>query len=156
MSELFDNYPQPSDYIPNNRRKCFPKKEITIMAGETTIHSFEIPLNAFTDLVDFDIIYRLGIHVVVVKNKKSCTVVYDEDTKKSNISCTLSKDDTKLFKETLEQAQVQLRFVMRDLSTSYSNIYPITLIDSLDNGPFTDEQEPPTPHIMSGIGYTED
>ena len=57
-----------------------------------------------------------------------------------------------LFKNTLLSCAVQIRFIMRDLSTAYTEIYPVKLVDSLDVA----EEKPPVPHVLYGIGYTED
>lgn len=130
--EMFKNYPQAEDYIPNNRRKCFPKSKITIMAGETTIHSFEIPFNVETDTIDCDVIYKLGLNVVLTKDITDCTFTYDEDNHKTILTCTLSSEDTMLFANTLLDAHVQIRFIMNDSSVMYTEIYPVKLIDSLD------------------------
>ena len=42
LSEMFKNYPQPDDYIPNNHPRCHCIKPLEIMSGETTTHTFEI------------------------------------------------------------------------------------------------------------------
>lgn len=131
--EMFKNYPQSEDYSPDNRRKCFPKNKITIMAGETTKHSFEIPFNVETDTIDCDVIYKLGLNVVLTKDINDCTFTYDEkDNHKTILNCTLSSEDTMLFANTLLDAHVQIRFIMNDFSVMYTEIYPVKLIDSLD------------------------
>ena len=134
MSDIFKNYPQPDYYIPDNRRIYLPKDIITIMSGETTTHSFEVPLNLNTDTKDYKAIYHLGLKVVLEKPKSECDVIYDEETKTSIMTWILTPSETMLFKDTLLDAQVQLKFTLNDDTILYSDIRPIVLEDSLDRG----------------------
>ena len=70
MSHMFDNYPQPDDYIPTNIPKHFKKPSLDIMAGETSIHSFEVPLNV-EELLNYKVIYQLGADAIIIKDKYS-------------------------------------------------------------------------------------
>ena len=162
MSNMFDNYPQPEDYIPNNRRIEVPKDVVTIMIGETTTHSFEIPLNLDEDTLDYVAIYKLGLETVLVKSKSECEVIYDEKTKTSIMTWTLSPDETKLFQSNLQmyepeiklksllECQVQLKFIMKDGTTQLSDIMNIKLEGSLL------DTKSPTPIVSKGFGWTED
>lgn len=133
MFNMFDNYPQPEGYIPHNRREIC-REPLTIMAGETTQHSFEVPAN----LEEFDIneiecraIYKLGLNVVLVKNLEKL-----EDNKDcvSILYCDLSSTDTKIFEGTYFNAEVQLKFILPNNNIMYSEVMPIVLQDSLDRG----------------------
>ena len=147
---MFNNYPQPSDYIPNNRPVPCCCKKIEIMAGETTSHSFEVPFDVEESTINYEVLYKLGTEVVLIKDKNKCFLTKEDS--KSIISCSLSREDTLLFANTLLNAEVQIRFTMRDLSTLYTEIYKVKLCNALD-GKLKPE---PTPQIISGIGYTED
>ena len=153
MKEMFDLYPQPTEYTPDNRPRPWGKGEITIMAGETAEHSFEIPFNVDEVALDFDILYKLGLNVIVVKNKKACSMLYSEKWHKTMITCTLGSYETMLFKNTLLDCNVQIRFLNRDLTTSYTEVYKVTLLDSLD---VEDPKPPVPPQVITGFGYTED
>ena len=149
MSEMFKNYPQPDDYIPNNRPRCCKPFKLDIMVGETSVHSFDIPFNVEEDCVTYSIIYKLGIEDVVIKKKDDISVIKEED-ETSILSCTLSPAETKLFNSTVLDTHVQLKFVMKDNSTIFSEIYKVRIRNSLE------KKEQPEPQIISGIGYTED
>ncbi len=149
MSEMFKNYPQPDDYIPNNHPKHCKKHELEIMSGETTTHTFEIPFNVNEETLDFKIIYKLGVEVVLVKNKSALTIVIDENNN-SIISCVISSQESSKFKHTSLDAHVQIKFIMKDYTTQMSEIYKVKLRNSLDS------LEEPIPEIITGIGYTED
>ena len=150
MSDMFKNYPQPDDYVPDNRRVRIPKELLTIMSGETTTHSFELPFN-YESYKDYKAIYKLGINVVLEKSKEECTAMYDEDEDISILSWTLSPSETMLFRDTNLDAKVQLRFVESDDTIAFSEILDIVLEDSLQN------TTTPTPSDVNlGFGWTED
>lgn len=151
MSDMFKNYPQPSDYTPNNRRIPIPKDIITIMSGETTTHSFEVPLDYEKDIVDYRAIYKLGLEVVLEKTMEECAPVYDKNRMMSILTWKLSPSETMLFRNTLLDAKVQLRFSLIDGSIAFSDIMDIKLEDSLQSA------IPPSPQVVDiGYGWTED
>lgn len=153
LSEMFKNYPQPDDYIPNNRPKCHKPLCLDIMAGETAIHTFEVPLKV-DELEGYEVIYKLGLNPIIIKNNYQTEYIVDEDANKSIITCTLYPEETKLFgNDTLLDARVQLKFYMLGDVISYSDIYRIKLKDSLDMN-----REKPDTQVVAGVGYgyTED
>ena len=131
MSELFKNYPQPDEYIPNNRPKCHKPMKIDIMSGETSIHTFEIPFNVEKDCSSFEVIYKLGVEIVLIKHFLDCSLTSEED--KSIITCVLSSEETKLFANNLLDTNVQIKFIMKDNSVIYSDIYKVYVKDSLES-----------------------
>ena len=133
MSEMFKNYPQPDDYIPNNRPRCHCKCKLVIMTGETSSHSFEIPFNVETDTLDYWVIYKLGLKDIIVKNKSELELTpFDESTGFSIITCVLSSDETKLFADTVLDTRVQIKFEMLDNSIAFTEIYKVKVVDSLE------------------------
>lgn len=163
-STMFEHYPQPDDYIPCNRPRPYKDSQITIMTGETSVHSFEIPFDVKTMCEDVEVIYKLGLSVVLTKENENDDLSiddYDSDTHSSIVSCVLSPSETMLFADTLLDTSVQLRFIMKDIEGKYdagdivfSNIYPVTVIDSLLAQA---EPTPPVPPIVNnGFGWTED
>ena len=135
-SEMFKHYPQPDNYTPYNIPHGIKHEEITIMAGESATHSFEIPFNVIEDVTDFEIIYKLGISMSLIKSYlgekekeyPAITVVYDEDSHKSMITCVLSVIETQLFRDTLLDCKVQIKFIMKDLSIAYTEVYSFPFI----------------------------
>lgn len=125
---MFDNYPQPSDYIPTNMDCKSPPKFITIMAGETTVHSFEIPFNIEEEMLDYNIIYRLGSSNVIIKTKEEIEVIpYDEDLGFSILTSKLSADETAIFANTFLSCEIQIKLVLSDGSTIFTDKYPVEL-----------------------------
>ena len=160
MSEMFKNYPQPDDYIPNNHPRHCKKHELEIMSGETTTHTFEIPFNVEKDTLGIEVLYKLGVNLVLVKTNEDLTITTDEETNSSIISCEITSQESLLFRDTVLNTNVQIKFIMLDKTIKMSEIYKVKVCDSLD------AQEPPVPPVppvpppgpgtIGGIGYTED
>ena len=132
--DMFKFYPSPEDYIPDNRPRHFKKEMLTIMTGETTVHSFDIPFNVETDCVTFRALYKHGLNVVLVKEQKDCNVLYDEEHDITTLTWTISPAETLLFKESFLDTFAQIEFVMLDHSISYTDILKVKVTDSLDKG----------------------
>lgn len=130
MSEMFKNYPQPDDYIPNNRPKCRKPFKLDIMVGETSVQSFDVPFDVEEDCIDWEIIYKLGLEVVLIKSKETIEIIKDEDN--TILSCVISPEETKLFNSTILDTLVQIKFTMKDGNIIYSEIYKIKINNSLD------------------------
>ena len=130
-SKMFDRYPQPEEYIPYNRPRPRKDEEVTIMAGETTVHSFEVPAVTEQGAANFKVIYKLGLDVVIEKSKGNPDVKVDTGKCMSIITCTLKPAETNIFRNTLLDAWVQVIFEMTDGSTACTEILKIKLEDSL-------------------------
>lgn len=155
MTDMFNNYPQPEGYIPNNRPRHRKPFCLDIMAGETAVHTFEIPFNVNEACNGFEVIYKLGLTTLIIKNSSELEIIIGE-CGNSLITCTLTPEETALFADTLLDAKVQIKFYMKDEGTvSYSEVYKIKLLNSLDTNepPVPPEPQPGT---IGGIGYTED
>lgn len=154
-TNMFDRYPQPEDYIPDNRPKCHKPFRLDIMTGETAIHTFEVPLDVDT-LEAYEVIYKLGIKPIIIKNEHQTEYSID-DKGHSTITCVLYPEETKLFAQTSLDAKVQIKFYKEDNIVSYSDIYKIKIINSLDATNRETDYHNPT-NIVAGVGYgwTED
>ena len=154
MSDMFRNYPQDKNYIPNNRPKPFAEFRLDIMTGETSIHTFEVPFNVEEQCDNFEVIYQLGIKPIIIKNMYSLDTIITEDNT-SFITCKLSSAETKMFENTCLDSKVQLKFYRKDGTTVFSDIYKVYVNDSLE---LNRENPEPEPNIVYGVGYgyTED
>lgn len=150
---MFDNYPQPEDYIPDNRPRPKHKHEITIMTGETASHTFDVPFDVNEDCIDIEVIYKLGLNVIITKKSNELDIVSKEkgDWHYSSVTSSLSSEETALFHDTLLDANVQIKFTMKDGAIQYSEIYKVDVQDSLDGNKPT-----PAPTVIIGFGWTED
>ena len=129
---MFDNYPQPADYIPDNRPKCCKPFKLTIMAGETAEHSFEIPFNVEESCSFIEVIYKLGLTDVIIKSSSEIEI---QETEHGNsiITVKLSAGETSIFANTLLDAKVQIKFYMVNDTIAYSEIYNIETSSALDS-----------------------
>jgi len=150
MSDIFRNYPQPDDYIPDNRPIKIEPKKLTIMTGETTTHTFEVPFNAIELCRDVEIIYKQGLHEVFHKSGTALEIIPTHNEHCCIISCYLGSGETSYFRDNLLDTKVQLKFYMKDYTIAYSEIYDVEVLNSLDTSCA------PGPGIIIGFGYTED
>ena len=151
---MFDNYPQSEDYIPNNRPKCHKPLELTIMTGETASHTFDIPFNIDESCGEVEVIYKLGLTPILVKNSFFLDITSEGNH--SIIKCDLSADDTALFKNVDLDARVQIKFYMNNSSIVYSEIYPVKVTNALDIENMPTQNVPSMIAGLGGFGYTED
>ena len=150
-TKMFELYPQPADYIPKNRPKKIKSDDITIMTGETTTHSFEVPMDVRTETSYFKALYKLGLEVILEKPMEDCDVVYDEDHLTSILTWKLSPSETMLFSDTWLDTKVQIEFTLKDGSIIFSDIMKIKVENSLRNA-----VAPAPVTTVAGFGWTED
>lgn len=130
---IFDSYNNlPEDYIPDNRNKRHKCPCLDIMTGETVKHIFDIPFDIKSECSNVEIIYKLGVEVVIDKVLNADAIV-DDNEGHSVITVVLSPEESLKFKDTPLSAHVQLKFMMNDDSITYSEIYPIKVRDALDS-----------------------
>ena len=156
MVDMFRNYPQPDDYKPNNYPHWKDFKPIEIMCGETAIHTFEVPFNVEEKCSMYEVIYKLGIDPIVIKNSTLDLEAEITDQATSFITCKLKPADTLCFKNTALDTRVQLKFYMNDGSISYSEIYKVLVRDSLDANGREAINSKSMIAGLAGFGYTED
>lgn len=150
MSEIFRNYPQPDNYIPDNRPIKIEPKKLTIMTGETTTHTFEVPFNALEVCRTVEIIYKQGLQEVFHKFGDALEILPTHNGHCCTISCHLGAGETSYFRHNLLDTKVQLKFYMKDYSIAFSEIYDIEVLNSLET------TCAPGPGVIFGFGYTED
>ena len=155
MSEMFKNYPQSENYIPDNRpRKC-PGIKLDIMTGETSKHTFEVPFDVTNEeeVADYEVIYKLGLKPVIIRNSYSLEAL--KTPCGSTITCELSPEETKLFQDTLLSTRVQIKFYMAGGIIMFSDIYNVKVMDALD---MTRSKPEENTNMVYGTnyGWTED
>ena len=135
--DMFKLYDDTTGYTPDNRPKHREKKQVTIMVGETTVHSFDVPFGVtdgkITGVLSFRALYKLGVEVVLIKDGSDATVEYNEEREVTTITWTLSPSDTLKFKHTYLDTHVQLEFVLDDHSISYTDVLKVKILNSLDS-----------------------
>lgn len=141
MFHKFDNLPE--GYVPNNEhvRCCCCSDNDFIITGQSVSHSFSVPFDVEADLLDYEVIYKTGVDIILRRSKSELeTLVMDDGT--STITCSLSSDDARKFDNTLLDTFAQLKFTMADGTVAYSDIYRIMVFNSLEcTQPYTREGE---------------
>ena len=72
------------------------------------------------------------MNIVLEKGKEEAKVLYNEHTHCSIITWVLTPEETMLFKNTLLQAQAQIRFIMKDDTIAFTEISQVKVEDSLE------------------------
>lgn len=140
MSDMFNNYPQPADYIPNNREcKCCCDEQDTIIVNGTTVHTFKLNFS-FSELCEsFEVIYKSGLNDIITINSLALGAPFEiiEEDGKTNIIITLSPDNTQVFSK-FRDAYVQMKLYMKDKTVIYGDLNKLTVIETLNNNVDTD------------------
>ena len=163
---IFDSYNNlPKDYKPNNMFRCHSPKPIEIMTGETAIHDFEVPFDVDKSCQMVEVIYKLGLKPIIIKNNLLYLEVLPS-RHGSIVRCTLKPSETLLFKNTTLDTHVQLKFYMVDKSITYSEVYKVKVEYSLDDTGREEvalrsqiagtEDDKIGLTAIGGYGYTED
>lgn len=129
MSEMFRNYPQPDDYIPDNHPRCHKHPKLEIMCGETVNHTFEVPFNIDETTSRVEVIYKLGLTNVLIKTNENIEIVSEDNH--SIINVVITPEETLSFAHSLLDTSVQIKFVLKDNNVSFSEIYEVVVRDSL-------------------------
>lgn len=134
MSDIFTKFDNlPDDYVPNNEpiNECCCSNNDFIITGQSVSQSFNVPFNVETDLLDYELIYKTGVDFIIRRGKSELETFIMEDNT-SIITCSLSSDDTKKFDNTLLDTFAQFKFTMLDGTCTYSDIYKIKVLNSLE------------------------
>lgn len=153
MFDKFDNIPE--GYIPNNRPRCIKPFKLDIMTGETASHSFEVPFDVQEECLEYEVIYKLGLKQIIIRNSWTLDVQKTEKGT-SIITCNLSSDETKLFENSSLKARVQLKFYLNNNAITFSEIYNVTVRDSLEVNRRKPGADDTNIVYGTGYGYTED
>ena len=79
---------------------------------------------------------------IILRRSKNDLETSVTDDGSSVITCSLSSDDTKKFDNTILDTFAQLKFMMLDGTSSYSALYKIIVINSLEfTQPYTRDGE---------------
>ena len=131
IEDIFNDIPKSE--IPNNRPVFSPCEPLTIVTGETTKQTFDIPFDISSTCESYELLYTLGWKVILTKTSNDVETIYDPETDVTVIECILSSDETKMFANSLLETRLQIKFMLLDGGQAYSYIYPIKVITTLDN-----------------------
>lgn len=134
MSDIFKNYPQPDDYVPNNRQcdcACCDGKDQIIIGG-TTLHTFKLKFLYSEECDGFDIIYRQSLDKELIISSSSLGAPYEmeEVDGKTLITVTLSPETTSEF-HPFRDTFAQIKLYMKDGSVIFGDKNRLEMISTL-------------------------
>lgn len=137
MSEdMFKDYPQPSDYIPDNRHAkcaCECHGDDIITVGATSFHTFVLDFPYSGNCSGFDVVYSNGVETPLVVSSEDPVAPYEmtEADGKTTIAITIPPAISSLF-DPMRESYAQMRLTMNDGSVIYGDKNKIGIIGTLE------------------------
>lgn len=132
-THIFDNYPQPADYIPCNRTcECHCDEEDILTVGATTTHIFRLNFS-YAELCDsFIVTYKNGLENVFAIDSKALGAPYsiEESDGRSYITVTLSPELTSAViphRDTF----AQMKLFMKDGTVLFGDLNKLKVINTI-------------------------
>lgn len=139
---MFDNF-TPTTISFNRPEYIYDDNTGDIVLGATNVHTFNAPFLLSEYCNFFDIIYKQGLTVTLIKrynfevNEKiqnGIEVTEDDEHEYSIVKVTLTPEESSLyFKESVLECQAQMKLYMPDNEILYSDAYDINVKSPLDN-----------------------
>ena len=132
---MFDNYPQPDDYIPDNRHApccgdCHC--EDVVVVGGTALHTFKLAFLYSENCESFEAIYNYGLgeSLSISSSALGAPFSIEEMGGKTYINITLDPSMTSKFSDGRD-AYAQLKLRMKDGSVIFGDKNKLTVRKTL-------------------------
>lgn len=139
---MFDNYNNLNNTLWPDNLVCFldvqEEEWDMIVLGSTNIHYFKLPVTA-DNIKDYLVSYKQGLSIVLEKPLNECelevigTNVY--------LKCTVTPEESRLFNFYNKDTFVQLALMLQDDRVTYSELYRLKVIGSINNRAFEEGSE---------------
>lgn len=143
---MFDNF-TPTEISYNLPDYHYIDNTSDVIIGATNTHVFKQPFLFTNYIKSFEVIYRQGLTEVLTKiydmqsneennnNEYRKDIIIHECDKTGNtiVKVILSPEESTLFKNSVLECQVQLKFYLLDDSILYSDCYDIRVKSPLDD-----------------------
>ena len=137
---MFDNF-TPTEISYNLPDFDYIDNTSDIIIGATNTHPFKQPFLFSSFVKKFEVIYKQGLTEVLTKTYdmqsneyREDIIIHEFDEKGFTIlKVILSPEESSLFKNSVLECQVQLKFYMLDDSILYSDVYDIWVKSPLDD-----------------------
>lgn len=138
MLNMFKNYDNNNNFIPNNEYEFLPVesqyKDMMVLNAINN-YSFRIP-HKREDILDLSILYMQGTEYKVQKGYQDVNLIDIPDSDGTIRRCIatyqLNPEDTLNFNTYNREVKVQLKIILLDGRIEYSKIYLVKIINSLD------------------------
>jgi hypothetical protein len=136
---MFDNYNTIPTTWPDNRIAFLNINEYdNITLGATSTHYFTLPV-AETDIVEYRVSYKQGLSIIVEKETGECVI--EEYEGGSYLKVVITPDDSRLFNAYNKDTFVQLALKLVDGTVSYSDMFRLAMIDSINTSALESSSE---------------
>ena len=136
MSDMFNNYPQPDGYVPNNTECtcCCCDEPATIIINGTNTHTFKLNFLVSEMCESFEVIYKSGLNDIITISSLNlgAPIEISEEDEQTSIVITISPSYTQMFNKARD-AYVQMKLYMKDKTVVYGDLNKLTIIETLNN-----------------------
>jgi hypothetical protein len=137
---MFNNYVNTNGVVwPDNRIAFLNINEYdNITLGATSTHYFTLPV-AGEDIVEYRVSYKQGLSIVLEKKTGECLI--EEYEGGHYLQVIITPEESRLFNAYNKDTFVQLAIVLVDGTTSYSDLFRLAMIDSINKNTLVESSE---------------
>jgi hypothetical protein len=136
---MFDNYNTIPTAWPDNRIAFLNINEYdNITLGATSTHYFRLPVEE-EEIEEYKVSYKQGLSVVLEKMTGECVI--EEYEGGFYLRVVVSPEDSRLFNAYNKDTFVQLALKLNDGTVSYSDMFRLAMIDSINKDAFEESSE---------------
>ena len=132
---MFDNYNTIDNTVrPDNRIAFLNINEYdNITLGVTSIHYFMLPVSE-EQVEEYRVSYKQGLSIVLEKQTDECTI--EEYGSGYYLKVIVSPENSRLFNAYNKDTFVQLALKLTDGTVSYSDMFRLSMVDSINKNAF--------------------
>jgi hypothetical protein len=136
---MFDNYNTIPTTWPDNRIAFLNINEYdNITLGATSTHYFRLPVEE-EEIEEYKVSYKQGLSVILEKITGECVI--EEYEGGFYLRVVVSPEDSRLFNAYNKDTFVQLALKLTDGTVSYSDMFRLAMIDSINKDAFEESSE---------------
>jgi hypothetical protein len=137
---MFDKYNIVDNTVwPDNRIAFLNINEYdNITLGATSTHYFRLPVEE-EEIEEYKVSYKQGLSVVLEKMTGECVI--EEYEGGFYLRVVVSPEDSRLFNAYNKDTFVQLALKLNDGTVSYSDMFRLAMIDSINKDAFEESSE---------------
>ena len=137
---MFNNYVNTNGIVwPDNRIAFLNINEYdNITLGATSTHYFTLPV-AGDDIVEYRVSYKQGLSIILEKKTGECLI--EEFEGGNYLQVIITPEESRLFNAYNKDTFVQLAIVLVDGTTSYSDLFRLAMIDSINKNTLVESSE---------------
>lgn len=136
---MFDNYNTIPTTWPDNRIAFLNINEYdNITIGATSFHYFMLPVDA-EQIDEYKVSYKQGLSIILEKVTGECEI--EEYEGGFYLKVTVTPEQSRLFNGYNKDTFIQLALKLTDGTVSYSDLFRLAMIDSINKEAFDTSSE---------------